>query len=815
MESDTPHPAAAAQPLAPTTTTGKPRSIRDFFQLYAPDDPMAGRYRGRQIEAMLRFTPVAMTINMVNAIVVVLTAWSPELQLFLVCWAVAVAGAAWTGLRGWRRTRRRPLEEASPRAFRHAALQASLLAALWAALAIVLFPTPDASLRLFVGLVSTGMICGGGFALSSVPGAATAYVAVMGAGSAIAVALSDMDHASGLSILLTAYSLIVVFSAWTTARNFVARLIAEMKADRQSEVIALLLRDFEDHASDVLWEVDRDGRFVHVSQRLEASLQLKPSDAHRWRAARLVRQRLGRSRQERAAIWQRLRRIFLDRKPFRDEIVHLVGAGGAQSWSLSARPLYDGGGRFTGWRGVATEITARQMAVERMEWLAHHDTLTGLHNRASLRSALRERLAHAAESPFAVVCFDLDGFKKINDTLGHAAGDSVLQEFSRRLNTCLTDGDIASRTGGDEFVLLLRAPGMRENIAARLESLAAALAEPCRVAGQVLSMRTSMGVAIAPGDGHDVDSLLGSADLALYVAKHDGGACWRFFAPSMSEQARRRTTLEMALRDAILDDQLHLAFQPQLTLSNGRICGFEALLRWRHPELGNISPAEFIPIAEASGQMERIGNWVLDRACRHASDWPESISVSINVSAVQLGTPGFLQCVRDCSALLAPQRVEFEITESVLLECTDSAAEQLRELRAMGYRIALDDFGTGYSALAYLRTFSFDTLKIDQSFVCDMSRSDKARAIVDTLLTMSVVLDMQTVAEGVETLSDFQTLRDKKCTMVQGYLVSRPLAPAAVEDFLANWRGVAEQPTESDYRGARPIRSASGPSVGL
>jgi diguanylate cyclase (GGDEF)-like protein/PAS domain S-box-containing protein len=795
-----PSNAAATKTRAGMLTRARD-AVRRFFRLYEPDDVLAARYRGRQIEAVLRFTPVAMAINVTNAIVVVVTAWSDGLRLFLVCWALAVTLAACMGLRGWLRTRCRSIETASPRTFRHASIQAALLAALWATLAIVLFPSPDDSLRLFVGLVTTGMICGGGFALSSVPGAATSYVAVLGTGSAIAVALSDMDHAPGIGIMLAAYSLIVIFSAWTTARNFVARLVAEMKADQQSEVIALLLRDFENHASDVLWELDRHGRFVHASKRLEACLHLTSAEALSKRAAQLLRHRLGRSPEERAAAWQRLRHVFLGRKPFRDEIIHLIGKGGAQSWSLSASPLYDSRGKPGGWRGVATEITARQMAVERMEWLAHHDTLTGLFNRAYVRSVLRERLTCATGTCFAVVCFDLDGFKKINDTLGHAAGDSYLQEFSRRLKGCLTIEDIASRTGGDEFALLLPDLCRPEDIAARLEALNALLAAPCRIAGQIVPMRTSMGIALAPKDGHDVDSLLGSADLALYAAKRDGGACWRFFDLSMSEQARRRTVLEMALRDAIADRQLHLAFQPQLMLSSGAICGFEALLRWRHPELGDISPAEFIPIAEATGQMEGIGNWVLDEACRQAATWPESISISINVSAVQLGTDSFLHHVRKSAAVIAPQRVEFEITESLLLECTDSAAAQLRELRAMGYRIALDDFGTGYSALTYLRTFSFDTLKIDQSFVRDMGKSDKACAIVDTLLAMSVALDMQTVAEGVETLSDFQTLSRKKCGIVQGYLVSRPLPPADVAGFLATWRGVTGVPAAADAHG--------------
>jgi diguanylate cyclase (GGDEF)-like protein/PAS domain S-box-containing protein len=762
-------------------------AIQGFFRLYDADEPLAGRYRARQIEAVLRFTPVAMAINVANALVASATAWPSGHHGFLVAWTLAVTLAAALGLRGWMRTRGRTRASVSSRAFRSATIQAGLLAALWASLAIALLPSQDEALRLFAGLITTGMICAGGFALSNVPGAATTYVAVLGVGTAIALSLSDMDHKASVGVLLAAYCLIVIYSAWTAARSFVARLVAEARADQQSEVIALLLRDFEHDASDILWELDREGHFVHVSERLETGLHLDASDVRRRSAALLLRHRLGRSPEEHRQTWQRLRAIFLKRRPFRDEIVHLTGKGGVQSWSLSARPLFDSVGGLSGWRGVASEVTARQMAVERMEWLAHHDTLTGLFNRTYLRSVLRELLPSASGSGFAVVCFDLDGFKKINDTLGHAAGDAYLQEFSRRLKSGLKREDIAGRIGGDEFALVL--PNMRDRarIATCLDELNASLAEPCRIGGQIVPMKTSMGVALAPDDGRDVDRLLGCADLALYVAKRDGGAGYCFFEASMSEQARRRTLLEMALRDAIGKEQLHLAFQPQLSLENSRISGFEALLRWRHPDLGAISPAEFIPIAEATGQMEQIGNWVLEEACRIAATWPKGISVSINVSAVQLGTESFLEQVRRSAAILPPERVEFEITESLLLECTESAARQMRDMRALGYRIALDDFGTGYSALTYLRTFSFDTLKIDQSFVRDMGSSEKARAIVDTLLAMSVSLDMQTVAEGVETLSDFQALRKKNCSQIQGYLVSPPLPAADVPGFLAAW----------------------------
>ncbi|WP_198289169.1 putative bifunctional diguanylate cyclase/phosphodiesterase [Methyloversatilis thermotolerans] len=764
-------------------------SARRCFRLYDVDDATAARFRARQLEALLRYTPVGMSINVVNALVVVLTAWFTGMHGPLLIWAGIVCTMAALGFRGWWRARGHSRPTASRRAFRRVNLHAGLLAFAWALMPLLLFPVPDPALQIFVGTVTTGMICAGGFALSTVPSAATLYVLILGSGAAAALARAGEAHSYGIATLLAIYCLIVIYSAWTFARTFGARMVAEARADEQSAVISLLLRDFENHTSDILWELDREGRFVHASERLESALGLKRSALRSGNALRRLRRCIGHSATERRAIWRRLRGVFSQTQPFKDEVLDLRHGDRHQSWLLSARPLFDGEGRLSGWRGVAADVTERQLAAQRLAWLAHNDTLTGLVNRARFRSSLSALLdTDPAQLPgFAIVCFDLDGFKKVNDTLGHAAGDGYLQEFGARLRACARRTDVVGRLGGDEFAMLI--PGARgeEEVAAQLDRLVRVLSAPFNLAGKALVMRTSMGVALSPRDGRDVDGLLGCADLALYAAKHQGGGRYCFYRPEMAEQARRRILLEASLRDALAGQQFRLAFQPQLELPSLRIAGFEALLRWQHPEHGYIPPAEFIAIAEASGQMGDIGNWVLQQACRIAAGWSGVQSVSINVSAVQLGTDSFMQQIRQCARILDPRRVELEITESVLLESTDSAVDQLRALRDMGYRIALDDFGTGYSALTYLRRFPFDILKIDRSFVADMASNPEARIIIDTILAMARSLGMSTVAEGVETVEQAGALFARNCSMLQGYLISPPLPADAVQTFIDTW----------------------------
>ena len=503
--------------------------------------------------------------------------------------------------------------------------------------------------------------------------------------------------------------------------------------------------------------------------------------------------------------------------PFRDMPIAVARGGETRWWLISAKPLLDAGGHCTGWRGVATDVTDAQHANRQLKWLAHFDALTGLANRHQLRSQLSEWLAPPAggAQPFAVLCLDLDHFKTVNDTLGHGVGDGLLQEVAQRLRARTRRSDTVARLGGDEFAVLLHGAASEAEVELLTTRLLDGLTAPCEVQGARIAVRASVGIALAPRDGVDIDTLLSNADLALYAAKSAGRGQYRFFAPEMAAQTRRRLTIEQELRTALARAELSLAFQPQVDLSHWRVTGFEALLRWHNPTLGTVPPAEFVPVAEEAGLICEIGEWVMREACRHAAQWPGRLTVSVNVSPVQAMSQD-LRAV----ALAALQasgldaaRLELEITESIFLNEGKATLAVLHGLRAAGLRVALDDFGTGYSSLAYLRRFPFDTIKIDRSFVRELMQRRDARAIVSMILGLARTLGMKTVAEGVEEPAQASVLREQGCDAMQGYLAARPMPGAEVAGFLAHWQTRSMPPLPVATNAATPSAAMPLPTV--
>ncbi|WP_235532967.1 putative bifunctional diguanylate cyclase/phosphodiesterase [Sphingomonas sp. Leaf412] len=415
---------------------------------------------------------------------------------------------------------------------------------------------------------------------------------------------------------------------------------------------------------------------------------------------------------------------------------------------------------------------------ERITHLAFHDGLTDLPNRTFFHQALDQSVSRAARTgeQVAILCLDLDGFKGINDTLGHPVGDALLRSVARLLGDLAEDAMVA-RLGGDEFGIVVTESEDRGRARRLGQSILDAMLEPLDVDGQVLAIGTSIGISVYPADGTSAETLVKNADLALYRAKQDGRGAYRFFEPSLDEAARRRRRIESDLRVAIRTGQLELHFQPIVASGSASICGFEALLRWPHPERGFIPPVEFIPVAEETGLIVAIGEWVLHEACRLASRWPEDIRVAVNVSPIQFRSPGFRSIVMQALAQsgLAPGRLEIEITESVFLEGQDSVKQVLGMLRKIGVRVALDDFGTGYSSLSYLRAFPFDKIKIDQSFVANIANDPSAAAIVKAIVDLATALHMETTAEGVENDGQLAQLELQGCSTLQGYLFGRPL----------------------------------------
>ena len=435
---------------------------------------------------------------------------------------------------------------------------------------------------------------------------------------------------------------------------------------------------------------------------------------------------------------------------------------------------------------MAGEIAERE---RRITHLAFNDVLTGLANRALFHEHLdRElRLAQRRGSGVALFCLDLDDFKSVNDTLGHPVGDELLRLVARRLGEGL-DGAFVARLGGDEFVVVHPLEDGDDGVA--IEPLARRMLEllqvPAMIAGQEIEPRASIGIAISPFDGSDPETLLRSADLALYQAKEAGRHTFSFFEQEFNARAQTRRAIETDLRRALAKGELELHFQPLFDLETDRIGAFEALLRWNHPTRGLVSPVEFIPIAEDTGLIVQIGAWAMQEACRQAVQWPDPIRVAVNVSTVQFRRPGLAHVIVQAlqSSGLRPDRLEIEITESIFLDNSDSTLRLLHSLRALGVRIALDDFGTGYSSLSYLQSFPFDKIKIDRSFIMDLMTRPGAGAIVKAITDLATALGMETTAEGVEDHDQLAELRAHGCSSVQGYLFSRPIAAAQVHELL-------------------------------
>jgi diguanylate cyclase (GGDEF)-like protein len=467
----------------------------------------------------------------------------------------------------------------------------------------------------------------------------------------------------------------------------------------------------------------------------------------------------------------------------------LTEAPGGRAIEIINRPLKSGG-----WVATIEDITERKRADEQIAHLAHYDGLTDLPNRILFRERLEQALrALRPGEQLAVLYIDIDEFKSVNDALGHPIGDELLRVLAQRLRGCLKETDVAARLGGDEFAVIQTAIEERSETIRLVDQIHSAIRQPLECMGHLITTDASIGIALAPGDGVDLDQLLKNADLALYGAKGDGRRTYRFFEAGMDERARARRSLELDLRQAIGDGSLETYYQPVVNLEDGKISSCEALLRWRHPERGMISPAEFIPIAEDSGLINQLGLWVLNTACAEAVTWPDPVGVAVNVSPVQFRSPSLALQVAAAlaSSGLPAGRLELEITEAVLIRDDEAALDMLHQLRRLGVRIALDDFGTGYSSLSYLQRFPFDKIKIDRSFIRDIAGPGASSSIVQAVMNIAAASDMTTTAEGVETEQQRNLLYILGCTEMQGYLFSPAIPAADVRRLLLTHSGRA------------------------
>jgi diguanylate cyclase (GGDEF)-like protein len=473
-----------------------------------------------------------------------------------------------------------------------------------------------------------------------------------------------------------------------------------------------------------------------------------------------------------------------------DEATRLIGAG--REVSLKVETGDEIGRLAESFNQMVAAIEERERQIIHV---GLHDGLTGLPNRKLFTEQLANVLSRRRGNEQVLVAYvDLDDFKMVNDTLGHPAGDALLRMVAEHLKEDLPDALIA-RLGGDEFAVLIDGIDEKASLGNLADRLQACFNRPLTINGQAASSTASIGIAMAPGDGEDGITLMKNADLALYRAKHEGKSTYHFFEPALDEAARQRRQLELDLRTAIRDGGFELNFQPLYSLAEKRLTGFEALIRWNHPTRGRVNPVEFIPLAEETGLIVPIGEWVLREACHQASSWPADVSVAVNVSPKQFAATGIASTVLSAlsASSLAPHRLELEITESIFIADVEQTLATLHSLRNLGVKIALDDFGTGYSSLSYLRSFPFDKVKIDKSFVEDLGISGNGHAVIRAITTLAAALGMETLAEGVEDIAQYEVLEREGCQNIQGYLFSRPVAASAVAGLLRDGAGYQRQ----------------------
>ena len=554
-----------------------------------------------------------------------------------------------------------------------------------------------------------------------------------------------------------------------TAHSFREQQRAQLRAEE-------ILHDFEQTGQGWFWETDRRGILAYVSPPIDDLLEREPGGLiGRPLSELFVADPDGLENERTLAFHMSARSAFIELA------MRAATPGEERWWSVNGRPLYDTFGNFVGFRGSGNDLTEKRRSAENASRLAHYDSLTGLANRLQMAQTLEKILAapNLEHRACAVFLLDLDRFKQVNDTMGHPAGDYLLTQVASRLERTIGENGRVGRLGGDEFQIVLPGRHRGDELALLANRVIRDLSEPYSIDGHRVMIGASIGVALSPDDGVTSEALIRNADLALYAAKDGGRGRHHFYAEDLHSDAEERRQLEQDLRDALAQGGFEVYYQPVVHTSTERITGFEALLRWTHPTRGPLSPAKFIPIAEDSGLITQIGEWVLRQACHHLAQLPESVRVAVNVSPLQFANPALPAVITHAlaAAQVNPARLELEITESVFLNDDESIDAMFAALKRVGVRLSLDDFGTGYSSLGYLKKAPFDKIKIDQSFVRGATiTGSRNGAIIASIVSLAEALGMETTAEGVETLDELDLVRMLGCSHVQGYIYAKPIS---------------------------------------
>ncbi len=691
-------------------------------------------------------------------------------------WVLALVGALWHASRvdnGLRDVDRRAMTR---REYFDHALSVALVGGVWALPCFLFVPFGTQTDQIAFWALTAMLITGTALAFAATPMTTLVFALVTGLG---AIAAFSLDGYYGYAALAASFCGLAMGGTIRSARIYLASRIAEAGVAEQSEVVSLLLREFEENEADWLWQIDTARRVRSASPRFAYALGLDTEEINGKPFIQLVAGSAwesGEFPQSLHDLAERLKR----RESFSALLVQVAIGNDLRWWELSGTPMLDENGTFLGFRGVGSDVTEQRESDEKIAYLARYDTLTGLPNRLMLTEALAEAMRYAQQwrTRCALLMIDLDRFKAVNDSLGHLVGDELLAQVAKRLKGLMSENELCGRLGGDEFAIVIRDASDR----ARVDRVARAVIEhlslPYEVEHHTLYVGASVGSALGPRDGQTVETLMRNADLALYRAKGDGGAAHCTYEPSLHARAEERRQLELSLRRALDKGELRLNYQPVVDANNEKVVSFEALLRWDSPEHGVVSPAKFVPIAEDTRLIVPIGDWVLREACKEALNWPSDVRVAVNVSGEQLLERQFSARVIDALTAtgLPPHRLEIEVTESIFVRDGPTARATLENIMELGCRVALDDFGTGYSSLGYLRTLRFSTIKVDRSFVQGAAVGNaESLAIVRAVVAMAQSLDMSTTAEGVETAEEAAMIRTLGCNKIQGYYFGRPM----------------------------------------
>ncbi len=636
----------------------------------------------------------------------------------------------------------------------------------------LLMPLADSYEQLMLGWMIAGLMCGGAFSAWSHPAAAFAF-----AGTACLGGFIGMNGVPGVGNTWMPYAAIAMLlflmrAVIISVNTFRQSVLAEREVAAKNELISLLLRDFEENASDWLWEIDSAGYLTRGVDRFARVLEL-PVERVQKRSLVMLTEIHGSDDAGNELFRARIRAT----DSFSNQVIAMGETGMERFIKLSAKPFSDRAGKHAGWRGVASDVTDERLADMKVRKLALFDALTELPNRAFFYDRLEATMNSATKAASWIMYLDLDGFKSVNDTFGHAAGDILLRSVAVRLASCLPAKGMLARLGGDEFAVVCSGP--KERIDSYARRMLNSLELPCSIGNQDIAVGVSIGIAQILPDVVNHDELMRRADVALYAAKAQGRGVARYYDEALDKVQLRRKDVERGLRKAIAENLFKLHYQPIVEIQTGEVHAYEALLRLETKELGHVGPNEFIPVAEESGLINEIGDWVIRQACEDAAKWPDDLCVAVNVSPLQLQNHRIMTVITQALAEsgLVPSRLELELTESALVENVEQTTRILADLKSLGVRLALDDFGTGYSSLSHLHQFNFDKIKIDRSFVQSFGERRESTAVVNAVVHLARDLGITMTAEGVETTEHMDAMRGVGCDHVQGYLLGRP-APA-------------------------------------